>query len=349
MNNWTRLTKEERLTILANVAEDKGIVENAVEKDYWVSMALRAIFSLPYANAFVFKGGTSLSKGWALIERFSEDIDLAINRQYLGFSEVTTKRQRTKLRKDSKKFIYGTFLNDITVKLKELGLSECCMVIAPETLVSDLDPVVLFIEYNSVLQNKMQYIPERVKIEISCRSLMEPSEKIEMRSMIEDAYPDEEFSLPGIAVPTVVPGRTFLEKVFLLHEEFTRPNGCTHIERITRHMYDIVKMMDKPFAAEAMNNKTLYNDIVSHREQFTAWSGLDYARHLPQTISFVPPTHIEATLRDDYRQMQVGFIYADAPLFDDIIERMRELQNRFRGVQWGKQSLIIHDNSYDKQ
>ena len=78
MNNWTKLTVEERLTILSNVAESKGIVDNAVEKDYWVSMVLRAIFTLPYATAFVFKGGTSLSKGWSLIERFSEDIDLAI-------------------------------------------------------------------------------------------------------------------------------------------------------------------------------------------------------------------------------------------------------------------------------
>ena len=82
--NFTNLTKEEQLTILANVAEDKGIVDNAVEKDYWVSMVLRSIFSLPYAAAFVFKGGTSLSKGWGLIERFSEDIGLGINRTVFG-------------------------------------------------------------------------------------------------------------------------------------------------------------------------------------------------------------------------------------------------------------------------
>ena len=89
---------------------------------------------------------------------------------------------------------------------------------------------------------------------------MELSEKIKIRSMIEDAYPDEEFSLPTFTAPTIVPGRTFLGKAFLLHEEFNRPNGCTHIERITRHMYDIVKMMDKPFAYEAMNNRALYKD-----------------------------------------------------------------------------------------
>ena len=111
--NFTKFTKEEQLTILANVAEDKGIVDNAVEKDYWVSMVLRAIFSLPYAAAFVFKGGTSLSKGWGLIERFSEDIDLAIDPQYLGFKNIETKSQRTKLRKDSKKFIDGSFALDV--------------------------------------------------------------------------------------------------------------------------------------------------------------------------------------------------------------------------------------------
>lgn len=163
--NFTKLTKEEQLTILANVAEDKGIVDNAVEKDYWVSMVLRAIFSLPYATAFVFKGGTSLSKGWGLIERFSEDIDLAIDPKYLDFTDISTKSQQTKLRKDSKKFIDGTLVLDIENRLKEFGVLECCKVMVPETSVSDLDPVVLFVEYNSVLQTKMQYIPERVKVE----------------------------------------------------------------------------------------------------------------------------------------------------------------------------------------
>ena len=105
MTPWTKLSKEERLTILTNIAEEKGIVENAIEKDFWVSMVLRSIFSLPYAVALVFKGGTSLSKGWNLIERFSEDIDLAIDRKFLGFGEELNKSQRTKLRKESGGFI----------------------------------------------------------------------------------------------------------------------------------------------------------------------------------------------------------------------------------------------------
>src|SRR5574344_2220861 len=119
---------------------------------------------------------------------------------------------------------------DIEMKLSEYGIADDCKVVVPETPVSDLDPVVLFVEYNTILTQKVNYIPERVKIEISCRSLIEPFEKVAMRSMIEDAYPEEDFAMPTIDVPTVLPGRTFLEKIFLLHEEFTRPGGCTHIE-----------------------------------------------------------------------------------------------------------------------
>lgn len=199
-------------------------------------------------------------------------------------------------------------------------------------LLSDLDPVVLFVEYNTVLSQTVNYIPERVKIEISCRSLIEPFEKIAMRSMIEDAYPDEDFAMPKVEVPTVLPDRTFLEKIFLLHEEFTRPGGCTRIERLTRHMYDIVKMMDKPFATEAMNNHVLYNEIVAHRKAFTAWSGLDYNTHHPQTINFVPPTEIEPVLRNDYEQMKYGFIYKDAPTYDYLVEKLKELLLSYRNI-----------------
>ena len=332
MTPWTKLTKEERLTILTNIAEEKGIVENAIEKDYWVSMVLRSIFSLPYAEALVFKGGTSLSKGWNLIERFSEDIDLAIDRKFLGFGEELNKSQRTKLRKESKKFICDTLATDIEMKLSEYGIADDCKVVVPETPVSDLDPVVLFVEYDTILTQKVNYIPERVKIEISCRSLIKPFEKVAMRSMIEDAYPEEDFAMPTIDVATVLPGRTFLEKIFLLHEEFTRPGGCTRIERLTRHMYDIVKMMDKPFATEAMNNHVLYNEIVAHRKAFTAWNGLDYSTHHPQTINFVPLTEIEPVLRNDYEQMKYGFIYKDAPTYDFLMEKLKKLLLSFRNI-----------------
>jgi hypothetical protein len=331
--SWVQLSLEEKQTILANIAEQESIVDNAVEKDFWVSMVLKAIFSLPCSKGLFFKGGTSLSKGWNLIERFSEDCDLAIDRAVLGFGKELNGAQRNKLRKKSKKFIDDTLVPALEKALNDLGLSGHFNVDNPPTKESDKDPAEFFIEYNSILPEKYPYIAERVKVEISCRSLTEPFELVGMRSMIEDAYPDEPFSEPPFEVPTVLPGRTFLEKVFLLHEEFNRPGGGTDVERLTRHLYDIEKMMDKTFAIEVMNNESLYSDIVEHRSKFTAWSGLDYQSHHPSNISFLPPETLSEALKDDYEKMLEGFIYGDDKLsYEKLIERIAVLQERFRNL-----------------
>ncbi len=334
MKTWVNLPTAERLTILGNIAEEKMIHEKSVEKDFWVSMTLKAVFSQEYSHALCFKGGTSLSKGWNLIQRFSEDIDLAIDRHYLGFADHLGKNQRTKLRKVSKVFIEERLASDLKEALDSYGLDGQYELYIPETSVSDKDPVELYVKYNSVLPDAHDYISDRVKIEISCRSMMEPVAPVSLCSMIDESYQEEDFAQEKFEVPTVIPGRTFLEKIFLLHEEFTRPNGCSHMERLTRHMYDVEKMMDKNFAKEALHNKTLYNEIINHRQEFTAWSGLDYSSHQPGTVSFMPPASVMKDLREDYRKMQEGFIYGESLSFDELIERLQALQEYIRGISF---------------
>lgn len=334
VKNWIDLPLNEKHTILSNIAENKAIKDNAVEKDFWVSMVLKALFSLPYSDKLVFKGGTSLSKGWNLIERFSEDCDLAIDRSFLGFDGELTKKQRTRLRKASKVFIENTLSKDLETACNALGLEGHFKINIPSTTESDKDPVEFFMEYDSCLTDKDLYISERVKIEVSCRSLLEPYEPVPMRSMIEDAYPTESFSSPKFNVPTVLAGKTFLEKVFLLHEEFNRPGGCSRLERLTRHMYDIEKMMDTDFAIKAMNNVGMYVEIVKHRQSFTAWSGLDYKSHKPATLSFVPPAFLNAALKEDYSKMQEGFIYGESLSYKQLINRLSTLEQGFRKLEW---------------
>ena len=330
--SWAQLPKNEKQTILTNVAEDKGILENAVEKDFWVTMVLKAVFSQPYSDALCFKGGTSLSKGWNLIERFSEDIDLAIDRRFFGFAEHLGKSQRTKLRKTSKLFVEQTLVDDVAKSLEWYGLKDKFRINVPETSESDKDPVEFFVDYDSVLGTRNDYVQERVKLEISCRSMFEPVRPVMMRSMIDEAYPDEKFSNAQFPVSTVVPERTFLEKIFLLHEEFNRPGGCTHLSRLTRHMYDIEKLMDTDFAHRALSDKALYDDIIEHRREFTAWSGLDYSLHQPATISFLPPEHIIDELSSDYAKMQTGFIYGDSINFGELLTRLQQLQDKIRNI-----------------
>lgn len=347
VSSWIDLPLNEKYTILANIAEEKAIKDNAVEKDFWVSMVLKALFSLSYSDKLVFKGGTSLSKGWNLIERFSEDCDLAIDRNFLGFEGELSRKQRTSLRKASKVFIENTLSKDLVLALNSLGLEGHFKIKIPTTTESDKDPVEFFVEYDSCLTDKDPYIPERVKIEVSCRSLLEPFELIFMCSMIEEAYPDESFSSPKFSVPTVLPGRTFLEKVFLLHEEFNRLGGCTHLERLTRHMYDIEKMMDKEFAFQAMNNVSMYVEIVKHRQSLTAWKGLDYKLHKPGTLSFIPPSFLNTVLKEDYSKMQEGFIYGDSLSYEDLISRLSGLQQYFKELTWS--DPFFEDVSDDAQ
>jgi len=103
--HWLTLSKDRRIKILNQTTELTGLPAVAIEKDWWVTLVLNAVFSLPYSENIVFKGGTSLSKGWGLIERFSEDIDLAIDRKFFGYEGDISKTQIKKLRKKSCEFI----------------------------------------------------------------------------------------------------------------------------------------------------------------------------------------------------------------------------------------------------
>ncbi len=129
---------------------------------------------------------------------------------------------------------------------------------------------------------------------------------------------------------TVNPGRTFLEKVFLLHEEFSKAPDKRKYERMSRHLYDVEKLMDTPFGTAALQDSKLYEIIVSHRAKYTAVRGMDYAGHRPQTLDFVPPEDVMNYWERDYGQMQQTMIYGNSLSFADLIGRLMVLRDRFR-------------------
>ena len=205
---WLTLSKERRIEILNQATELTGLPAVAIEKDWWVTLALNASFSLPYSKNIVFKGGTSLSKGWNLIERFSEDIDLAIDRKFFGFDGDISKTQIKNLRKQSCEFISTTFLEDLTKILTEWKVIDECKLIAQPVKDSDKDPQVIEIHYNSVIDTS-EYLPQRVLIEVSSRSLMEPIEERKINSILSESFPQQSFVTVPFAIPTVLPQRTF--------------------------------------------------------------------------------------------------------------------------------------------
>lgn len=329
--NWLTLSKERRIEILNQTTELTGLPSVAIEKDWWVTLALKASFSLPYSKYLVFKGGTSLSKGWNLIERFSEDIDLAINRNFFGFDGDISKTQIKNLRKQSCEFISTTFLADLTKTLTEWKVIDECKLIAQPIKDSDKDPQVIEIHYNSVIDTS-EYLPQRILIEVSSRSLMEPIEERKINSIISENFLQQSFSSVPFAIPTVLPQRTFLEKIFLLHEEFSQDVEKIRIDRLSRHLYDLEKLMDTEHGIEALKNTNLYNNIVAHREKFNPLRGLDYANHIPSKISILPPDGVMKDYERDYDAMTSFMIYGEPLKFDHLMKRILELQMRINGI-----------------
>ena len=329
--NWLTLSKERRIEILNQVTELTGLPAIAIEKDWWVTLALNACFSVSDSEHIIFKGGTSLSKGWDLIERFSEDIDLAIDRRFFGFEGGISKTQIKKLRKQSCEYISTVFLNNLTEKLTEWKAINECKIIAQPIKNSDKDPQTIEIHYNSVIDTS-EYLPQRVLIEVSSRSLMEPTENIEINSILSDNFPKQNFVNDVIHISTVLPQRTFLEKIFLLHEEFSQEPEKIRIDRLSRHLYDLEKLMDTEHGINAINNIELYNSIVYHREKFNALRGLDYSNHIPNKIRIVPPKQVVTDYKKDYEAMTNYMIYGDYLTFEQLINRISELQDRVNKI-----------------
>ena len=331
---WLNNERVDRMAMLQQTeAVHPGMNQVAIEKDWWVTVTLKALFQTDCHDYLIFKGGTSLSKGFNIIERFSEDIDLAISHSFFGI-ENTSKSQREKLRKMARVYIHENLASQLDARLKEIGVSgysieNVCRIQDKNgewrPIDSDKDPTVILLHYTSILENTINYIPPRVKIEISCLSMDEPTELRQIRSLIGDRFEGEDSDAESY-IRTVVPTRTFLEKLFLLAEEFQKEKPRS--VRMSRHLYDLEKLMDTEYGEEALSNRKLYEAIVKHRRAYYALKYVNYDLHAPLTINFMIPESAMAAWQDDYADMRSFFIYGESLEFDALMHRINELQKR---------------------
>jgi hypothetical protein len=331
MKAWFALDSNTRKDIITQTSIAENLIPAAIEKDYWVIIVLRAIFNSKYANLLVFKGGTSLSKAWGLIDRFSEDIDLGIDREFFGFTGDLKRKEVTELRKKACAFVCNEFVGELKRALTNDGVEDFDITIL-EFERSDTDPVAIAISYKSIVED-VPYIQPRILVEISARSLKEPFENRDIQSFISKKYKENEFTDAPISIPTVLPTRTLLEKLFLLHEEFQRPDGkLIRSERMTRHLYDISKLMDTEHLDNAINDKDLFETIVKHREMLTNVSWVDYSLHTYKNLNFIPPDTVIDEWKKDYNSMRETMIYGDSVGFEELISKLIELKNRVNQI-----------------
>jgi hypothetical protein len=336
---WFNNNPVDRMAMLQQTEKQHpGINQIAIEKDWWVTVTLKALFQTECSDSLIFKGGTSLSKGFNIIERFSEDIDLAISHQFFGIDK-TSKNQRERLRRMSRVYIHETLSSQLDNRLKEMGVSGYTVENVTQIqdkdgawrpIDPDKDPTVILLHYPSILEDTISYIPPRVKIEISCLSMDEPTEERPIQSLIGESFEGEDTDANS-TIRTVLPSRTFLEKLFLLAEEFQKEKPRN--VRMSRHLYDIEKLMDTEYGRKSLTGRALYDAIVEHRRTYYALKYVDYDLHNPATINFLIPEKEKEAWMTDYAEMQRFFIYGKSLAFNELIKRLAELQERIRALK----------------
>lgn len=284
-----------------------GLSAGSVEKDLWVCWTLRALFRLSSSGPHLtFKGGTSLSKGWKLIDRFSEDIDIVINREFLGFGgadapEDASNKQRGKrleaLMLAAQHHVRDVLGPALEQEIRHLLPSRDRWKLEPDA--DDPDAQTLLFHYPPTM-GAAAYVRPVVKIELGARSDTEPSATPEIAPYLAEAFPDE---VPDarFTVHAVAPERTFWEKAALLHEETYREGSATPKARLARHYYDLWCLITRGVAERAARDTALFDRVAAHRAVFFRRSRDAQASFKPGSIRIVParrpPSPVAARLR----------------------------------------------------
>ena len=270
-------------------------------------------------------------------DKFSEDVDIALSREFLGFSGELSKTQISdRLRRAACSFVREKMQHDVRKALVDLGIrTDAFSVDVIITPVTTTDPEVITITYHS-LYEASPYIKNTVNIEISGRSMMEPIEKKAIYGAIDAHFSKAPFAEKPFEVNAVIPERTFLEKVFLLHEEFRKNE--VRVERMSRHIYDLAMMMDSEnqIADHAIHNETLYKAVLEHRRKFIGLKGFNYDELYPATLCIVPNDNIARLWRDDYKFMCEHMIFGQVPSFEELISKLSTLNELIRQLNYRK-------------
>jgi Nucleotidyl transferase AbiEii toxin, Type IV TA system len=339
MIGWLQLTDQQRKAVIDEAEQVSGITAKAIEKDWWVTLVLKALFQSAYKNFMVFKGGTSLSKGFGLIARFSEDIDIALDSNAFGvfYTVNPSKSIVEKLKKAGCDFTSYELRIELEKQLNDLGVpAGTVRVIAADIpdKFPDTDPQTLFIRYKS-LYDANAYLADEVKVEVSVRSAIMPFTRKKLQTLLNQIKPNPIYNETAFEVDIVEPRKTFIEKLFLLHEEFGKPDPAKiRWQRMSRHLYDIHKMLNTGILAQVLADHELFNSLLQHREWYSRISWVDYKSMIHTKIAFLPVEEIINDYKNDYAVMCEQMIYEEnPPAFDTIIANLKNLQVTIRS--WG--------------
>jgi hypothetical protein len=328
LRNVARLPENDRKELFRATAQQMQVHEAIIEKDFWVCWILDYLFhDSPWKDSLAFKGGTSLSKAYGAIERFSEDIDLILDWSLLGYKDDEPRAERSSTQQDkfgkeanrlTAEFLASRFAPRMTSDLKIRAGAE----IESEATGQDV-----FITYPRAFS--LEAILPQVRLEIGPLAEAVPNAQKEIRSFASEKFP-ELFRQPMTTARTVLAERTFWEKATILHQEAHRGNDKPLPPRYSRHYYDLYRLSRLPTRAVALANAKLLDDVAQFKMKFYRCPWAKYEEARPGTLKLLPPAENLPALKRDYESMR-EMLFGSVPGFDEIMAGLAAMETEING------------------
>ncbi len=338
---------EERRDLFVGAADRLRTNEQNIEKDFWVCWTLDALFNELEAGGprLLFKGGTSLSKGYGLIERFSEDIDITVFREDIGqpatFEELEAlsgKKRNARLeaiKAACQTYIQGPMLERLSLLLRQtlesanLSPNRARLEADPQ----DPDGQSLLLWYPTATAEGNEYIRRAIKIESGAKSALDPHAPVVVKPYISDDLPNLNLAVGNVT--TVDPSRTFWDKVVILHglrrwwdrRGELRGGG----QRVSRHYYDVYRLLASEIGRKATEDAEMAEDCVRHARMFFNRTDLDLATAAPGSFALTPHDGMLTSLRRDYVAMS-GMVFGPLPDFEAVIDAVTGLEQKINAA-----------------
>lgn len=340
MNDVALLPARERAEIFQETAARKSVSSVvAMEKDFWVCWMLARVFDPPLVNGMVFKGGTSLSKVYGAIDRFSEDVDLSLPREAFGFSgdhdlQPGISRSKrdvllTEMRDACEAHVSGRLVDDLRERvgaaLESAPASDVWSVD-----VDDADAATLLFAYPAALSSESYgaggYIRPVIRLEFGGRNEVWPAEAHSVQPYCLEVFPDLS-TTPSVSVNVLAGERTFWEKVTLIHAEFHRPETSRRPERVSRHYSDLARLTRHDIGTRALEQLDLLRAVASHKAAYFPSKWARYDETTSGSLHLAPHESLERELRSDYAAMREMF-FQEPESFEDMLAELRRLESR---------------------
>jgi len=336
MNTIARLSASDRSDLFRAVADQKGVTVQIIEKDFWVCWVLLQLSSIDSLPAEIFfKGGTSLSKVFHVIERMSEDIDLVIDRKALGFvgdrdpmqegiSGKARERLIEALKVEAVNFVEGPLLNALQDRFIEvLGDSGKWSLRAD---VENPDNAIIFFSYPTT-EEPSPYLRSDVLLELGARGDTWPTVDGSVRPYTAKIFPDQ-FEVVDAPVQAISAQRTFWEKITLLHSLVHLGEERMVRAKPARHLYDVYLLAQHELGKQAIADTDLLASVVEHKKVFYKRTASKYELAVPGTLQILSSKEFAEVLRPEYEEMTEIMIFGDAPDFDVVVDSLLKLQDR---------------------